>query len=187
MSGESGNSTSEPNVHREVITSQSTPYETTIETVTVETVEHETETKPGINEASTYNNKESQSEQNIVIEKPILIQDVKEKVIEAPKVVQTTETLTTHTNDNSQSSDSSKKDNPEISEKSNDEIGEASSHVPKIQFTEQEKPDHSKSEANSTTVESATKTTPTKEETKASEATKKHVDMVNIIFGLRIN
>ncbi|RIA83725.1 hypothetical protein C1645_833339 [Glomus cerebriforme] len=136
MSGESENSTSGPSVHQG----------THIETITVETVEQETE----------------------------ILQDVKEKVIDAPTVVQTTEMLTTHTNDNSQSSDNSKKDNPEISEKSNNEVNEAASHTPRIQFTEQEKPNNVKPEANLTTEESATSSSPNKKEPKAKE---KNIDI----------
>ncbi|GBC10190.1 hypothetical protein RclHR1_09410003 [Rhizophagus clarus] len=160
MSGESGNSTSEPTVHRE---------ETIETTITVETVENEVST--------SVNNKEPQSvltEQHIVLEKPI---DV--KVVEAPALVQTTEktTLSTHTNDNSQSSDNSKKVDPE---KSN-EISEISSQ-PKIQFTEQQKPDHFKSEANSSTVESTTRTEPAKREAKGSDPKKKNVDIDEHLF-----
>ncbi|PKY44828.1 hypothetical protein RhiirA4_443362 [Rhizophagus irregularis] len=85
-------------------------------------------------------------------------------------------TLTTHTNDNSQFSDNSKKDNSEIFEKSNNEISEISSQS-MIQFNEQPKPDHFKSEANSSAVESATRTPPATKETKGSDPNKKSVDI----------
>ncbi|PKC04734.1 P-type cation exchange, alpha subunit of ATPase [Rhizophagus irregularis] len=169
MSGESGNSTSEPTVHQEVVTS-STPEEITETTITVETVKTEVPTSVNYEESPSV-----LTEQSIVLEKP-----VDGKIVEAPTVAQTTEktTLTTHTNDNS---DNSKKDNPEISEKSNNEISEISSQ-PKIQFTEQQKPDHFKSEANSSTVEPSTRSPPATKETKEGDSKKKHVDIDEHLF-----
>ncbi|RGB26460.1 hypothetical protein C1646_420642 [Rhizophagus diaphanus] len=89
--------------------------------------------------------------------------------------------LTTHTNDNSQSSDNSKKDNSEIFEKSNNEISEISSQS-MIQFNEQQKPDHFKSEANSSAVKSATRTPTATKETKGSDPNKKSVDIDEHLF-----
>jgi hypothetical protein len=200
MSGESGKSTLDPNARQEVRTSiSSTPDETTVETIVIGTIEHETEnktsTEPSEISEKNYTSKEPLSEKQIPTEQNTILEDVREKVIDAPTVVQTIETLTAHTNDNaksaqpSQSSDSSKKDNHGASEKSTNDISEVSPHAPRIQFTEQEKPDHVNSEAvsNSTNVESTTKTLPNKEASEASKAdetTKKHVDIVSNSLNL---
>ncbi|CAG8714135.1 10145_t:CDS:2 [Funneliformis mosseae] len=135
----SGKSPSTPNVRqvKEILSE-----ETIIETETVdETVEHEIDKETSSNIPTG---------QTVVFkEQPVFRQDVKEQVIDAPTVVQTTK-QTTLTNDNTQSSENSKipvKDNPEISEKSANEIIETSPNYQKIQFSEQEKPDHEASEA----------------------------------------
>src|ERR1051325_4763478 len=103
MSDESGK-ISDPNFRQEVRTSI-TPDETIIETITYETITQETETKDSTEPFETSeknsNYKEPSSEKQIPTE-----ENVREIVIDAPTVVQTIETLTAHTKDDTKSAQS---------------------------------------------------------------------------------
>ncbi|CAG8754992.1 515_t:CDS:2, partial [Funneliformis caledonium] len=174
MSDESGKSPSTPNVRqvKEILSE-----ETIIETETVdETVEHEIDVLDS----------ETSEKSSTYVEKKETSSNIPRRIQGA--TIQTTEQTTTHTNDNTQSSENSKipvKDNPEISEKSANEIIETSPNPQKIQFSEQEKPDH-EVVPNSPIVDSTTRTIPNNE-VKASEATKKNIDIVKVAERYRVD